>query len=276
MAGRPAPLEGSLLARKGDATPVIPDDSPLMESVEGATSDVVPLHRVETPEPAPPPVAPPLVETTAVSPHRRAAIILVVLLVLFLVAVALAARGHRNGSVSGPAAAVTSGPVATSVPADLPAGSAPAPVPKAVSPEPAPPDTAPSEPGPPDTASPEGTVAAVPSDSGTEPVPADPAPQPAQSPEAATPESAPAPPSKLYVLQFASVRDEDRAMKEAVRLQKRIGGALGGRKVVVVSTEVRGRKRYRLRAGSFDSLRVAIAACRNIARLKVDCLPIRR
>ena len=81
---------------------------------------------------------------------------------------------------------------------------------------------------------------------------------------------------KLYVLQFASVSAKRRAFEEAVRLQKRIGGILGDRKIEVVNSEVGGHTRYRLRAGSFGSLRTAISVCRRVARFDVDCLPIRR
>lgn len=254
MAGRPAMLEGALLARKGDAAPVIPDDSPLTESVEAATSEVVPLHRVVAPADDPVRDAPPPVElpTKLISPRRRVMIILAALLVLCLIAFALAARGTGDEVVSG---ALTA-PAPESVPAS------PTKISVVTPPEVQPPPVV-AKPAP----VPEVAMAAI------DPLPIVAAPD---KPRAVTPVLLPAPRPKLYVLQFASVGGERRAFKEAVRLQKRLGGILGDRKIVVVNSEVGGRTRYRLRAGSFGSLRMAISACRRVARFDVDCLPIRR
>lgn len=252
MAGTPATLEGSLLARKGAAVPVIPDDSPLLESVERATSDIVPLHRVEAPEIETPQAAviPSDVRTAPlVSPRRRAAIILVALLVFCLIAVALASGGNRSDSerMLPPAAETSMAPAPEPVLANAPDTTAVTP------PEPRPMDSEP--------------VAAP-----AEPVVA----APRKKPLTVTPVLATVSPSRRYVLQFASVRAERRAFQEAVRLQKRLGGILGGRKIVVVGSRVSGVKRYRLRAGAYGSLRAAKSICRRAAILKVECLPIRR
>ncbi len=255
MAGRPAMLEGALLARKGDAAPVIPHDSPLTESVEAATSEVVPLHRVVAPaddpvrDAPPPPVEFP---TQLISPRRRVMIILAALLVLCLIAFALAARGTGDGVEPG----------ALTAPAPESAPASPTKI-AVVTPPEAQSSPVVAKPVP----VPEAAMAAI------DPLPIVAAPD---KPRAVTPVLPPAPRPKLYVLQFASVGGERRAFEEAVRLQKRLGGILGDRKIVVVNSEVGGRTRYRLRAGSFGSLRTAISACRRVARFDVGCLPIRR
>ncbi|MEE8332733.1 MAG: hypothetical protein V3R85_02710, partial [Alphaproteobacteria bacterium] len=226
-----AMLEGSLLARKGYAAPVIPDDSPLTESVEAATSEVVPLHRVAAPADEPVPDTPPRpieFPTQLISPRRRVAIILVALLVLCLIAFALAARGTSNGTEQGTPPTAKSGAIITPVP--------------------------------------ENTVAVV------DPRPTDFA---LEKPGTVTPVLQPVPRPKLYMLQFASLGGKRRAFEEVVRLQKSIGGILGGRKIMVINSGV-GRERYRLRAGSFESLRSAISTCQQVARFDVDCVPIRR
>lgn len=249
MAGRPAMLEGGLLVRKGDAEPVIPDNSPLTESLEAATSKVVPLHRVTAPADDPvPDAAPPPVEfpTQIISPRRRVIIILAALLVLCLIAFALAARGTGDGVEPGPPlAAATTGALTA-------------------------PEAAP--------ASPTELSAVTPPAAQLPPAAIDPLPIVAapEKPRTVSPVLLPVPRPKLYVLQFASVGGKRRAFEEAVRLQKHIGGIIGGRKIVVVNSEVGGRTRYRLRAGSFGSLRTAISVCRRVARFDVDCLPIRR
>lgn len=277
MSGRPAQLDSSLLARKGDARPVIPDDSPLTESVEGATSDVIPLHRVESagPEPAQAALVPSMIHTApAVSPRRRAVVILIALLVLALVAIALAFRGNRGHQ---PGTGAAGDPVpghAVTATAQDPAPPSAAEVAKAPPETPAPPAAAAPEMPPAPPASP--AAGEAPATSPEPPAAALPPAAPLRKPVAETPAAAPAPPTAPYLLQFASVRGERRARQEAARLQKLLARVLDGRKIVVVGTEVRGRTRYRLRAGGFDSLRTAISACRRVAHLKVDCLPIRR
>ncbi len=264
MAGRPAMLEGGLLVRKGDAEPVIPDNSPLTESLEAATLKVVPLHRVTAPADDPvPDAAPPPVEfpTQIISPRRRVIIILAALLVLCLIAFALAARGTGDGVEPGPPlAAATTG--ALTAPEAAPASPTEL---SAVTPPAAqlPPAVAKPTPAP----VPPAATAAI------DPLPIVAAPE---KPRTVSPVLLPVPRPKLYVLQFASVGGKRRAFEEAVRLQKHIGGIIGGRKIVVVNSEVGGRTRYRLRAGSFGSLRTAISVCRRVARFDVDCLPIRR
>lgn len=298
MAGRPASLEGKLLARKGAAAPVIPDDSPLTESLEQATSDVVPLHRVEAPpEDAPAPAAPAPSQTVIseqpVSSWRRASIILVALLVLGLVAIVLANRDKKRsfepppsaadaGTPTAPApesgsaeeaaaAASASEPVSAPEPAPPPAAT-PAPV---AAPEPAADVTPPPPPSPPAKAEP----AEPPAPAAPEPAAAAAPPEkpPAARPKPpATAAAAPAVSSKRYVLQFASITGERRARQEAARLQKLLGGVLDGRKIVVIDSQVGGRTRYRLRAGGYETLRAAMSTCRRVARVKVDCLPIRQ
>jgi hypothetical protein len=244
MAGRPATLEGSLLARKGDATPAIPDDSPLTESLEAATSDIVPLHRVEPSEAEPEQatLAPTAVRTARpVSPRRRAAIILVALLVLCLIVVALASGGTRSDSK----------PVPPPPARETGAVTAPAPVAPEMAAV-APPESPAAQAAPPAAAA------------------------PLKKPLKVTPVLAPVSPAQRYVLQFASVRGERQAAREAIRLQKRLGPVLDGRKIAVVGSKVSGVRRYRLRAGSYGSLRAAKTICRRVEIFKVECLPIRR
>jgi len=305
MAGRPASLDSSLLARKGDATPAIPDDSPLTGSVEEATSDVVPLHRVALPDREP--AARAEMASSTVLPAqpdshwRRAAIILVALLILGLFAVVLADRGNRGEfKPPAPPAQRSEALPQTDMPpqprtvtqAEAPAQAGAATQPESAMP-PAPAALPPKVAETPAGAAPEPAVPApavasvpsVPSETAAPPrLPLTVAPPAAgesgEKPKAVTPALAPAAPVSRpvsrYVLQFASVRDERRAFQEAARLQKRIGGSLSGRKIKVVNSEVGGRLRYRLRVAGYATLREALAACRQVARLKVDCLPIRR
>lgn len=264
MAGRPAMLEGSLLARKGDAVPVIPDDSPLTESLEAATSEVVPLHRVVAPADAPvreaPPPPPVAVTTQPGASRRRVMIILAGFLVLCLIAFALAARGTNESTEPGPPTAAETGALTVPVPDSAPTGRSELSV-----------ATRPGTKTPPTVEKPASVL-----EKATATV--DPLPIVAalKKPRTVTPVMLPVPRPKLYMLQFASVGGKRRAFEEVVRLQKRLGGILGGRKITVSNSEVAGRKRYRLRAGSFGSLRKANSVCRRVARFDVDCLAIRR
>ncbi len=78
-------------------------------------------------------------------------------------------------------------------------------------------------------------------------------------------------------MQLASIAVEKRANQEAFRLQKQLGHILGGREIGVEKAVVAGKgTMYRLRANGYRTQAEARSACAQIARLKVDCLALRR
>lgn len=84
-------------------------------------------------------------------------------------------------------------------------------------------------------------------------------------------------PAGRHAVQLASISIEKRANAEAFRLQKRLGGVLSGREIRVEKAVVKGKgTMYRLRASGYRSYAEAHAACTKVARLKVNCLAIRR
>ena len=89
-----------------------------------------------------------------------------------------------------------------------------------------------------------------------------------------------APPSSnsgRYLLQLSAVPSAKAARTELVRLNKRLGGVLGNRKIIVVKAVPRGKLPvYRLRASAYDTRSAARAACRQIRKKKMACIVIRR
>lgn len=298
--GRPASLDGSLLARKGAATPAIRDESPLVLQLDE--------HRAPAPVEAPAGSD----RATGGGPAENAG---------------AAQRGmaKRIGTPSlrvwAPAAAVAVAAIAVGlwlshgtndvapVRAEIPPASTTGDVPPPQAAEPtvqqqtavtAPPATTGPATGAPVTEEPAVTsVAPVPA-TASEPViavnaPGTEVPPPASEAEA-TPEIgaevpkmvAPVPvprakpahaaiPAGAYAIQLASVPDERRAHQEAFRLQKNLGQILGGREIRVEKAVLKSKRTtYRLRASGYRNQAEARAACARIGRLKVDCLPIRR
>jgi hypothetical protein len=82
-------------------------------------------------------------------------------------------------------------------------------------------------------------------------------------------------PTGRYAVQLASFRNERRAVKEAERLQKRIGKYLKGHKIAVVKGTVAGKGSvWRLRAKGYVRSD-ARAICKQVKRLKTKCLALK-
>ncbi|MDA1324692.1 MAG: SPOR domain-containing protein [Proteobacteria bacterium] len=83
--------------------------------------------------------------------------------------------------------------------------------------------------------------------------------------------------SGRYLLQLSAVPTAKSARVELARLKKRLGGILGNRKIIVVRAVPRGKPPvYRLRASAYESFGAARAACKQIKKRKMDCLVVRR
>lgn len=93
----------------------------------------------------------------------------------------------------------------------------------------------------------------------------------------AKPDIAAVPAGGRYAVQLASIAVEKRANQEAFRLQKQLSRILGGHEIGVEKAVVAGKgTMYRLRANGYRTQAEASSVCAQIARLKVDCLALRR
>lgn len=289
--GRPASLDGSLMARKGAAAPAISDESPLVLHLDG-----------QGPEPAGPEPGPEakqphgtaglaavagsglrriLARLAAVSPRVR-------LLVIGAAAVGVIAilwpsynpsdsspvRADSTSGAREPSAAAVAAPIAvalavsdpsnggTAATQTLTAGIATAPVSRPVIPA----SVTSGE-----TAPPVGVVDPTPEIPVKVPKSVSPVPVPRAKPDVA------ALPAGPYAVQLASIASEKRANKEAFRLQKYLGRILSGREIMVEKAVVKGKgTTYRLRASGYRTYAEARAACSQVVRLKVNCLALRR
>lgn len=98
---------------------------------------------------------------------------------------------------------------------------------------------------------------------------------------AAVKPSPPKPPvsvrSGRYLLQLASLPTAREAKREVSRLQNRLRGVLGKRKIAVVRAVPKGKGPvYRLRASAYQTRNSARAACDRVKKLRVGCLVVRR
>jgi len=320
--GHPASLDGSLLARKGAATPAIPDESPLVLHLDE--------HRREPGAPAAGSEDQPPNETAglaAVASNGLSRIMarlapissrvrLAVIGVAAIAVIAILWPSDNSGNSSPVGAESTSGAVPV-VEADSPGlkrnmTAAPeVPVKQADSPTPpTPPVTAVAMPASvalavtdasngeaatvepviakTPTAPASGSVILVnvpPGETAPSVGGVDPSPEiPATVPKSVSPVPVPRPkpklavaPAGLYAVQLASIAVEKRANTEAFRLQKYLGHVLNGREIRVERAVIKGKgTMYRLRASGYESYAEARAACTQVARLKVNCLAIRR
>jgi cell division septation protein DedD len=305
---RPASLDGSLLARKGDAAPAIGADSPMTQHL-GEPLPQAPGGAFAADGPA-------MLSSDDASPVRRRMVLLVGGVLLIVLAAALVA-----GAMSRSPSPASSGEAAPETkPAVITAAAAPetltAPVP-AMTAEPAPSAAAmpmdsatltlvkaaeevqaiaPAAGTPSEPPAPEPKVAAL-----TEAPPPPPAPMAMKAPETVAPKSTPTPPapakpeaqsanskpmapkvtatpvtSGRYAIQFAAVKDAKRARVAAAQIEKRLASTLGGRKISVVKAALKDKGTvYRLRATGYRSYKDAQAACKQIAAMKITCLAVR-
>lgn len=317
--GRPASLDGSLLARKGAAAPAIPDESTLVLQFDE--------HRPEPDEPTAVPEYEPHNEpaglaaaaSNGLSRTRDLAALISPRVRLMLGGVAAVAviailwpsdysgGTSQVGADSKPSADsvveanspslklnLTATPEATVKQSDSPNSLAttdamPASVALAVS-RPSNDEVATVEPAitkpPAEPARNPILLVNVPSDEtapsvgGVDPSPEIPATVPKSVSPVPIPRAKPevsAVPAGRYAVQLASIAVEKKANAEAFRLKKRLGQILSGHEISVEKAVIKGKgTMYRLRANGYRSYAEARAACTQVARLKVDCLAIRR
>lgn len=268
--GRPASLDGSLLARKGDAAPAIPPNSPLTE---------------ELGEPRPEPVALSLSSKAAAAtptgwlqgPGARERIVWILLLSFLAAALIFAAtrllpttaivvgqtpsgtefaRDESQPQSVAMAERPSEGPTIRPVTATAAATPAIEDGASGTSQTKDLPDAAPDRPaGEVQVAKNTPLVAIV-------PLPAKPKP---------------AVRSGRYLLQLASLPSAGEAKRELNRLQDRLSRVLGERKIAVVRAVPKGKNPvYRLRASAYQTRNSARAACDRIKKLKIGCLVVRR
>jgi hypothetical protein len=273
---RPASLDGSLLARKGDATPAIANDSPLLE---------------ELGEPRPDQIVDPSGTTRPVEDssggvlglighglsmlarHPVYGVLSLAIGIAILFAVTIVALTPSPDLVSAPAvptpAASADSPDETKIPTDAKSMTEP-----------------PEEVGESATILPE-TVTSPP-DSPVQVTPAEP-PARMSPPEPPAPRVVAKPPARPavaaspsarsggYLLQLSAVPTAKAARRELLRLQNRLGRLLGDRKIVVVKAVPPGKPPvYRLRASAYDTHAAARAACKQIQRRKIACWVVPR
>lgn len=289
---RPASLDGSLLARKGDAAPAIGGDSPLLEELgeprpdqrgsrsrrkKSATGqDAAALGFVGK-----------SLDWLAKNPVYGILALAIAVAILFTLTI----------TVFKPAPDTTTPDGAVSrMPVPEPSAAAPEATEKLVPPTDANSLSGASE----ETGDAAGEAITRPADSTTEaspppaltvpsapPVPGTLAPVTSRKPPAESPAVAPrtkrpvvaAPPvrSGRYLLQLAAVPTARAARQELARLERRLGSTLGKRKIRVVKAVPPGKPAvYRLRAGSYLSRKAASAACRQVRKKNLACWVVER
>ncbi len=320
--GQPASLDSSLLARKGDATPAIQDQSPLVLRLEPNLPE--PDKPTAASENDGPPVkagvrfltkwrSEAMSRLASARPGLRLAAIaataavVVAGLWLFIDGSEKMPQQAASGASAVPAAdadnqslqlSLTSVPEAPEPPSEQAVAADPSPDANAALPAAAalaatePSDELPAAEPPATTletaapaggailpvkapssevAPPVGDLDAVPDIPAVVPKSVAPVPVPKAKPEL------PGASAGAYAVQLASIAVEERAQEEAFRLQKQLGAVLGGREIKVERAVVAGKGTwYRLRAGGFQSLAEARAACAQAVKLKANCLAIRR
>ncbi len=258
---KPASLDGSLLARKGDAAPAIPNDSPLLEEL-GEPRSYRPGGPSGTEHPvagAPSAVRGPIGHGLAwLVGHRVYGVFGLAIGIAILFAMTIAALTPSLVVVSAPAPPIPPAPAASVV----------APV-KIIIPADGKSMTKPSD----------AVVEAAVKEPETAVVPREPPPTVAAAVPAVAPVVAanPSGRSGRYLLQLSAVPTARSARRELVRLEKRLGGLLGKRKIIIVKAAPRGKPPvYRLRASAYDSRAAARAACNQIRKKKMACWVVRR
>ena len=278
--GRPAALDGSLLARKGDAAPAISNNSPLLEELgEPRSQQSVGTYgtgkQSGTGDGSP---SGPLGRGLAwMAQHPIFGVLAFALgiAILFGVTVLALTSGSDEGSapiMPSPVAA-TAEPEKIEIPTDGKSMTQPADrkmeaVMKEPDPTPASPElpkvTAP--PLPPAAAIAPPKEPAAPKAAAVKPV--------AKPPVTKAP-----PPSRAgrYLLQLSAVPTAKSARSELTRLSKRLKGILGNRKIIVVKAVPPGKPPiYRLRASSYETRSSARNACKRIRQRKMACIVVRR
>jgi len=304
---RPAALDGSLLARKGDAAPAIPNDSPLLEELgEPRTVSRRGALGIEDPPAEAPGTKPGLIGRTfgwfAGHPVYGVLGLSVGIAILFGVTIVALTPPPRTVSAPPPPAPVSAAvqqkaTIPTTMKSERePQGEAAAVADKASEraaepPVPLAPPVLPKPsaeimpPEPPSKIVPlEPVVAAAPPKPPavvSSPKPAPP-PKPASTVAKAKPPAvraaaaAPSGRSGRYLLQLSAVPTASSARREATRLEKRLGSLLGNRKIVVVKAVLPGKPPvYRLRAGSYETRAAARAACNRIKKKNLACIVVR-
>ncbi len=262
---KPASLDGSLLARKGDAAPAIPSDSPLLEEL-GEPRPNRPGGPSGTGNPvagAPSAVLGLIGHGLAwLAGHRVYGVLGLAIGMAILFAVTIAALTPSPDAVLAPAppapAASTVAPEKIIIPTDGESMTKPSDVVVEAAIEPSETAVAPPEP-----------TARV-----TLPEPPATVAEPAIKPVVV---AKPSSRSGRYLLQLSAVPTAKSARRELARLEKKLGGLLGKRKIVVVKAVPPGKPPvYRLRASAYKSRAAARAACNRIRKKKMACWVVRR
>jgi hypothetical protein len=261
---RPASLEGSLLARKGDAAPAIASDSPL-------------LDELGEPRPNRPGAAPGSGKSGAAAnallgrfgrglawfaDHPVYGILGLAIGIAILFAVAIAALAPPPDTVSSPTLPApqeitipTDGNSMTEPPDTVKEAAAELPKARISETTVAPPELPKKVIAPPEP-------------------PARVVPVPVAKPVIV---AKPSGRSGRYVLQLSAVPTAQSARSELARLTKRLGRLLGNRKIIVVKAVPPGKRPiYRLRASAYDTRAAARAACNRIRKRKMACWVVRR
>ena len=103
-------------------------------------------------------------------------------------------------------------------------------------------------------------------------------PEPAAKPAVLAPPKRPVPPAApSFALQLASLKSEEAAAGESVRLQRQLGNALDGQAITVERATVANRGVfYRLKLGNFPSAKQAATLCKALKEKKQSCLVVRQ
>lgn len=304
---RPASLDGSLLARKGDAAPAIPNDSPLLEEL-GEPRPELSADRPDQDRSggdvadARPGRFKRVLRWLAGHPVFGVLGLSLGVTILFVITI-MALRPSSDGmgeqamsepeptpaasdrieipidarsmtTPSGDRAAPASGTTEATPPAaDLPYAVIP--------PEPAPVIEPPPPPAPPVEAAPPAPPASTappepPAKASTAPK-APPKKVAAKPPAPRPAKQAPALQPGRYLVQLSAVSSAGAARREIVRLERRLGRSLGDRKIVVIRAVLPGKPPvYRLRAGGYRTRAAANATCSRIRKRNLACIVVDR
>lgn len=78
---------------------------------------------------------------------------------------------------------------------------------------------------------------------------------------------------KSYYAQYAALSDQTKALAEAKRLAKKLGGALSGRPVLVIKTEAQGKQAlFRVVSGPLGNKAEADGLCASIKTKGANCM----
>lgn len=262
-AGRPASLDGSLLARKGDATPAIPPNSVLTEELGEPRPEPVPISLGSGGSVAAP-------SGWAGASVSRQKIMSALLLVILAAALLFAALRLLPTTVT----VTSTSPAITKLAAEIVENKAG--------------DVTANATETPEKLMPNESVSTKPTaeapsvlvNTGTGKIAAKKAPVVVLVPKATRsklPKRSPAVRSGRYLLQLASLPSAREARRELTRLHNRLRPVLGKRKIAVIRAVPKGKGPvYRLRASAYRTQNSARAACDRIKKLKIACLVVRR